>query len=171
MERMISFWRVHGRQPPDFLKEWLFAQGSLTQRVRETCPKQFHIKVLRQYWAKPLVDEARLLKLSPFSYARIREVQLCCGDRPVVFARTVMPQSSLQGALRHLLKLGSQPLGEVLFTQHARRINAQICRLQPNHRLFQIATMYSEQSFNELWMRRSIFILKNKPLLVQEIFL
>jgi chorismate lyase len=168
---MDIFWQVRGRQPPNFLRSWLYAQGSLTQRVRETCPKHFKIKVLRQYWANPFADEARLLKLSPFSYARIREVQLCCGNRPVVFARTVIPMCSLQGGLRHLLKLGTQPLGEVLFTQRAQRINAQICRLQSNHNLFQIVALHLEQKPLELWMRRSIFILKNKPLLVQEIFL
>jgi chorismate--pyruvate lyase len=168
---MDVFWQVRGQQPPISLRSWLFAQGSLTQRVRETCPQHFHVKVLRQCWASPFADEARLLKLSPFSYARIREVQLCCGDRSVVFARTVIPVSSLQGGLRHLLKLGTQPLGEVLFTQRAQRINAQVCRLQSNHPLFQMLATHLEQKQPDLWMRRSIFILKNKPLLVQEIFL
>jgi|WetSurMetagenome_2_1015567.scaffolds.fasta_scaffold274334_1 chorismate lyase len=167
---MGSYWRIRGRQPPDLLREWLFLRGSLTQRLRETCPQHFHVKVLRQYWAKPLVDEAQALNLSLFSYVRIREVQLCCEKHPKVFARTIMPHSSLQGALRHLLKLGTQPLGEILFTQHAQRINAQICQLHSNHRLFQLAVMYSKQNPHELWMRRSIFLLKNQPLLVQEIF-
>jgi chorismate lyase len=168
---MDVFWQVRGQRPPMSLRAWLCAQGSLTQRVRATCPQGFRVKVLRQCWAKPFADEARLLNLSPFSYSRIREVQLCCGNRAVVFARTVIPLSSLQGGLRHLLKLGSQPLGEVLFTQRAQRINAQIHRLQPHHRLFQLAALYVEQLPNELWIRRSIFILKNNPLLVQEIFL
>ncbi len=168
---MDVFWQVRGRQPPNSLRSCLFAQGSLTQRVRETCPQHFHVKVLRQYWANPFADEARLLNLSPFGYSRIREVELCCGDRSVVFARTVIPVSSLQGGLRHLLKLGSQPLGEILFAQHAQRKVAHIDCLKRNHPLFQLATRHLEQIPPSLWTRRSIFILKNKPLLVQEIFL
>jgi len=168
---MDVLWKVRGKQPPNPLKSRLIAQGSLTERVRETCPLHFHVNVLRQYWASPFADEARLLKLSPFSYARIREVELCCGNNPIVFARTVIPVSSLRGGLRHLLKLGTQPLGEVLFTQRAQRINPQICHLKSNHPLFQMLSIRLEQKPPELWMRRSIFILKNKPLLVQEIFL
>lgn len=171
IKRTEAFWQVRGRQPPNPLRSWLFAQGSLTQRVRETCPQHFHVKVLRQYWARPFVDEAQLLKLSSFSYARIREVQLCCKDQAIIFARTIMPLQSLKGELRHLLKLGSQPLGEILFAQHAQRKTAQIDCLKRNHRLFQLATQNLEQLPQSLWIRRSIFILKNKPLLVQEIFL
>jgi len=169
-KRMKAFWRVRG-QPPMSLRTWLFERGSLTQRVRETCTQSFHIKVLREYWARPFAEEARLLKLSPHHCARIREVQLCCGDRPMVFARTIMPLDSVQGQLRPLLRLGSQPLGEILFTQHAHRINAQICHLFPHNPLFQLAITHLKQPPAILWARRSIFILKNKPLLVQEIFL
>ncbi|MEY3220752.1 MAG: hypothetical protein RIT27_2109 [Pseudomonadota bacterium] len=167
---MKDVWQRRGRQPPVSLRTWLFERGSLTQRVRETCPQSFHIKVLRQFWARPSIEEARFLKSPPDRCARIREVQLCCGDRPLVFARTVMPLDGVRGQLRQLLKLGSQPLGEVLFTQHARRINAQIRCLSPHNNLFHRAMSHAKQPPDFLWGRRSIFILKNKPLLVQEIF-
>lgn len=168
---MEAFWRVRGQQPPKLLRERLLVRGSLTQHVRETCPQHFHVKIVRQYWGKPLAEEAKLLGLSPSSYARIREVKLCCNNKPVVFARTIMPLHSLQGALRQLLKLGSQPLGEILFAQHAHRKIAYIDCLKRNHRLFQLASLCIEKSPHAFWIRRSIFILKNKPLLVQEIFI
>ncbi len=168
---MEAFWRVRGQQPPQIWRKWLFTRGSLTQRVRETCPQHFRVKVVRQCWAKPLAEEAKLLKLSPFGYARIREVKLCCEHRTLIFARTIMPLQSLQGELRQLLTLGSQPLGEILFAQHAQRKIAYIDCLKRNHPLFQLATRHLEQIPPSLWIRRSIFLLKNKPLLVQEIFL
>lgn len=168
---METSWRVRGQPPPPLLRKWLVTRGSLTQRVRRICPLHFSVKVVRQGWGKPLAEEAKLLKLSPFGYVRIREVNLCCKQQPIVFARTIMPLQSLQGQLRQLLKLGSQPLGEILFTQRAHRKIAYIDCLKRNHPFFQLASRHLKQIPPSLWRRRSIFLLKNKPLLVQEIFL
>lgn len=102
----------------------------------------------------------------------VREVELLGDGTPWVFARTLVPVSSLRGSARRLATLGNKPLGAVLFSDPSmRRGQIQIARLLPRHPLFIAATESLEQKPAELWGRRTLFYLAGKPLLVNEIFL
>jgi chorismate--pyruvate lyase len=104
--------------------------------------------------------------------AIVREVELMCGDAAMVFARTIIPASSLRGPARRLGMLGTKPLGEVLFSDpRMRRGPIEVARLQPRHTLFAAATATLEDRPDELWGRRTLFYLAGVPLLVNEIFL
>ena len=46
----------------------------------------------------------------------VREVILYCDESPQVFARSLLPLSSLTGDEQHLANLGTQSLGQVLFS-------------------------------------------------------
>ena len=63
-----------------------------------------------------MADEARALGLRLGAWAWIREVQLLGDGQPWVFARTLIPADTLRGRGRRLTRLGTRPLGEVLFT-------------------------------------------------------
>ena len=103
--------------------------------------------------------------------AIIREVELLCFGQPWVFARTLIPARSLQGAARRLAFLGDRPLGEVLFADpHMQRGDIQMARITERHRLFFRATKHLSKA-EEIWGRRSLFKLAGNPLLVNEIFL
>ena len=100
--------------------------------------------------------------------AIIREVALLCADQPWVFARSVMPASSLTGRLRRLRKFGDSSLGDMLFRDPD-------MQRQP----FQVALIdgASEQlpqalrQDQPLWARRCRFELADKPIMVSEMFL
>jgi chorismate--pyruvate lyase len=102
----------------------------------------------------------------------VREVELLCDEMPWVFARSVIPATSLRGRARRLGNLGERPLGGVLFADPGlRRGVTQIARLLPRHPLYAAACDHLIEKPGELWGRRSVFFFAGKPLLVNEIFL
>ncbi len=157
---------------PALVAEWLCDRGSLTTRLKSRCREQFRVQVLNQGWGRPGLSESRMLRMRAAERAVIREVRLLCDGEPCVFARTLIPASSLQGPARSLTLLGERPLGAVLFADpKARRGAMQMTRLQPRHRLYQRALNGLDCDPGEIWGRRTLFHLAGHPLLVNEIFL
>lgn len=152
------------------LWDWLLDAGSLTRRLRRCCRHGFRVVVRRQVWGRPSPDERRALGMAAAERAWIREVHLLCGDTPWVFARTVLPVSSLRGRERRLSRLGNKPLGAALFADPGlRRGGVEVARLECGHALFGRAM--TTPATAPIWGRRSVFRLRGRPLLVSEIFL
>jgi len=158
------------RRVPLSVLHWLLDPSSLTGRIRSACGAGFSVRVLAQGWARPMINEARLLRMRPQRLALLREVHLLCGGRPWVFARTVIPQATLSGPERRLARLGNRPLGAVLFADpHMRRGEVQVTRLQPGDAVH--GHVFADGDGPPVWGRRSLFRLNDKPLLVSEFFL
>ncbi len=170
--RWADWKRLRHAQVPKGVYDWLRDTGSLTARLKSTCSGTFRVRVLHQGWGTPLYSEKKLLKMRAGEHAIVREVQLLCDEEPWVFARTLIPASSLKGAARRLAMLGDRPLGEVLFSDNRMRRGAtEVARLQPRHTLFAMATGGLDSGPSEIWGRRTRFELAGQPLLVNEIFL
>ncbi len=169
-------WRsVHRLRPgdaPPGVCRWLLAPGSLTRLLQQASGGDFRVRLLSQRWEMPLADEARLLRMRAKRYAMVRQVQLICGGVPWVYARTVIPGTTLIGPQRRFVRLGSRPLGAVLFADPSmQRSESQVARLEPHTRLHRIATADLDDSPGTIWGRRSVFRLSQRPLLVSELFL
>lgn len=146
--------------------------ASLTQRVVAACGGQFRVHVIDQHWMRPLRNEALALGVPITQYALVRQVFLMCDDEPWVYARTVIPASTLTGRLRQLSKLRSRSLGAFLFADPAMsREELHIVHLTSRDKLFRRATARLRKKPDAVWGRRSVFRLSGKPLLVSEIFL
>jgi chorismate--pyruvate lyase len=155
-------------RPPRALHTWLDDKGSLTARLIAQSGGQFHVEIVQQYIALPARDEQQILHLSRPSLALIREVILCGRNQPWVFARSVLPLSSLTGELRHLRKQHNRPLGAFLFSQ------PQLIRSPIAVTAFNVDDTYVPAALAQqypLWGRRSAFSLHGKRLLVSEVFL
>lgn len=151
---------------------WLKDRGSLTRAVIAACNGRFRVEVVGQGWGRPLPGEAHLLGSAGGAIALVREVRLHCDDRAWVYARTLIPATSLNGRARRLAYLGNRPLGAVLFADPAtRRRRIQIARLHPRHALFAPAVAHLDSQPDELWGRRTLFEYAGKPILVNEFFL
>ena len=156
---------------PSSLLNWLLDPGSLTQRVQSACSGRFRVELLGQHWVRPLDNEARALGMRLGTRALVREVQLLCDEVPWVFARTVIPLRSLRGRQRRLGRLGTRPLGAVLFADRSmRRDELELARLRGADPLLRLAADF-ESLPEEVWGRRSVFRVGGKPLLVSEFFL
>ena len=151
------------------LKSWLFDPGSLTARIIRQCSGRFSVVVLSVKRASPTPDEKAILGLNSRNHAIIREVLLCCNDQPVVYARTIIPVSSLRGALRGLALLGNRPLGSILFSDKLmKRKTMEITSLKAGHKCY---AWTQHPGAETIYGRRSVFILKQQEVLVSEFFL
>jgi chorismate--pyruvate lyase len=158
---------------PEGAWSWITEPGSLTRRVQEGCAGLFELRLLHQGWGDALPSERGLLRADRHGRDLIREVELLCDGAPRIFARTVMPACSLIGRAHELTRLGTRPLGAVLFADPStRRGVVEFARLSPAHGLFAVATAHSaSERPAELWGRRTVYRFAGKPLLVNEIFL
>lgn len=161
-----DFRRLNHQQLPYSVRPWLLDRRSLTARLLEASHGDFRVERISQGWQVPAHDEALLLKLKPRQKALVREVLLYCHNEPWVYARSVIPPTSLAGSLRFLRKLKNSALGSLLFKDpNLQRSPFEVAAVQlPNHSI----PIYSD---GQVFGRRSLFHLYQQPLLVAEIFL
>lgn len=156
-------------QVPAGWHEWLSDRGSLTARLVDASENKFSVEVLNQYEFVPSESEAVALDMSTSTPAMIREVILCGKGKPWVFARSVLPLTTLTGRLVALRELDSQPLGALLFSDPS-MTRAPVEVSYSAAAAFSVPdTLCAGNAF--LWGRRSVFYLDQKPLLVSEMFL
>ena len=150
-------------------RDWLSDTGSLTQRLVDACQGDFSVQILGQELHRPRLSERRALGLPARRLALIREVVLLGAGVPWVYARSVIPLTTLTGRLRSLAHLDNRPLGALLFSDPSmRREPVEIaCHTGSNSQM----PMALGDFQDPMWGRRSVFRLDNKPLLVSEIFL
>lgn len=107
------------------------------------------------------------MSLNNVRSALVRQVLLCCNDQPLVYARTVIPVTTIQGARRRYANMGNRPLGAMLFADRTmRREPVQVSRLPVTDK----ANQYTDID-EPIWGRRSVFRVSGKPILVSEYFL
>ena len=162
----------HPAGVPRHAYRWLSDSGSLTRALVSRCNGRFSVEVVSQGWDAVLPGERRLLAMRRGEAALVREVRLHCDGEAWVFARTLIPASSLRGEARRLAFLGNRPLGAVLFADPTtRRRLVEFTRLKARHRLHGHATAHLGREHAVLWGRRTLFEYAGRPLLVNEIFL
>lgn len=157
------------------LKNWLLDPNSLTKRLKSHC-QQFRVELLGQSIETCKTNEAVAL-IPSGEQVLVREVLLFCDDKPQVFARSLLPLSSLTGAEQVLANLGTQSLGQVLFNNPSlERQTIEIAEFDSTSAVVKmVKQLASAEQSNlltaSLWGRRSIFVLEGKPLMVAEVFL
>lgn len=143
---------------PAFWQDWLLDSGSLTQRLKALRPGQFSVQVLQEYYAAPTVIERREMHLYTEPCVWVRDVILCIEHVPAVYARTAMPLTTPTGEEKRLQSLGNRSLGSYLFRQPSLQRGPLLISRCP------------ENDLGLIWSRRSVFSLRNKPLMVSEGF-
>ena len=169
---IIDWQPAHGGilvQMPENLGPWLIDNGSLTRKLVALSKDQFEVQVLRQELATPGAAEANALKMTQQTPVMIREVVLKGRGRPWVFARSILPMTTMTGRLAGLRTLSNQPLGELLFQDPSMTREPLEAACLPARILSVPAALAAGDE--PLWARRSVFFLDQKPLLVSEVFL
>ncbi len=153
------------------IRWWLLHRDSLTRLIQARC-NHFQVEPVFQALAAACIDELEVMSLRRQMQALIREVYLRCDDMPVVFAHSVVKKEHLRGVWRGLSHLGNQSLGTMLFTNPLiRRTPFGYKKLRSHHPLFERACRKLPSRPTSLWARRSLFTLKDQPILVTEVFL
>jgi len=133
---------------PEKVLFWIRDDQSLTQKLKKRYA-DFRVEVHRQEELDIYKHEINLLGNEKRFI--VREVFLYGDNEPVVFARSIIPKNPITDSI---MKIGNKPLGEILFT------NPNILR-EPIEITFQ----------NNIWGRRSVFVMNNSRILVSEFFL
>lgn len=168
--RRDRYWRRRPAAGAGRYHDWLIDRGSLTDRIRARC-KAFRVELVFQ-GSRRATREERFLFGASARQTLVREVYLCCGGIPVVFAHSVARRGDLRRAWRALTRLGTQPLGAALFADpRVRRQPLRFRELGARDELNARALAGVRGRRPALWARRSLFTLRNSPILVTEIFL
>lgn len=152
------------------VSDWLLDPGSLTARLKSNC-HTFQVKVLGQKIESCSEQDAcEIIKQG--SEVLVREVILYCDDSPQVFARSLLPISSLTGEEQALANLGNQPLGQFIFSRpNLTRTAIEVGQFDDKSTVMELARTLESKQVKRLWGRRSLFHLDGKPLVVAEVFL
>ena len=176
--RLRSAWNRVGsgeiHRAPRKWQPWLSDTGSLTQKIEAAIGQKLEVQVLRDCPQSLNSDESRYFHLK-IRRCRVREVLLCANNTPVVMAHSVIPTSSSSGSNHSVLRLGTKPLGAVLFAKIRKHSKAKpprdIARLDKNSSLWKRYSKNYARLDSPLWARRTLYQLKGRPILVNEIFL
>ncbi|WP_199609884.1 chorismate--pyruvate lyase family protein [Flocculibacter collagenilyticus] len=152
------------------LADWLLHTGSLTERLKASCDV-FYVELLGQHQIQLSNNMQKLLDCDD-EQACLREVILRCDDKPIVYAQSLFPLSSLTGEQQRLAHLGHQPLGEVLFQDPSmQRQPFELATFDNTSAVAKLSNMLGHTAVQPMFGRRSVFRVNHKPILVNEIFL
>ncbi len=153
------------------LSKWVRDRGSLTERIMAKCG-DFGVRHVANRYARVNRDEARRIGMNPKTFALVREVYLCCGDKPVVFAHSVAARASLKGPWRNLAALGQKSLGSAFLSNpRVKRDDLEFLPISKRHPLYAKSCRFMARRPTRLWARRSLFGLGRREILVTEVFL
>lgn len=151
--------------------QYLQSEGSTTQWMQAFCGERYRIEVTQQAWNKPLLSEAKALATASHHYMWTRRVVIYGNETPWMLGRTIIPRMSLRGAFRLVQTLGTRSIGEFLFKQKNLQRSPFVYALANTAWLSQLWPEYSAVLSEPVYLRRSIFWVANKPLLLTEAFL
>ncbi|WP_286264173.1 chorismate--pyruvate lyase family protein [Thalassotalea atypica] len=152
------------------LADWLLDPTSLTARLKKHS-HDFRVVVLGQRLEKcSKQDACEIIQVG--SEILTREVILYCDDSAQVFARSLLPLASLTGEEQALATLGDKPLGQVIFSKaNLTRTAIEVGRFNNQSSVAKLADKLELNASQEMWGRRSLFHVDDKPIVVAEVFL
>ena len=137
------------------VRSWLIEEGPITQRIKLT--EEFKLEVICDEEKEVLQSELEFLN-SKSMKNRLREVLLYGNNTPRVYARSVIPNETIEYGLKKLGELGNKPLGDILF-------NKDIFKKE----IMQYASFKINQ--DTFWGRKARYTVNNYPFSVMEVFL
>ena len=134
---------------------WLNESGSITSRIKSF--SKFKLKLLRDGPGK--VDEIEDdLIIANYEENNIREVVLYSDEKPLIYAKSIIPIETINLGLGVLGNLKENPLGDILFSDpKIKKKYMLFARFESNKKIF--------------FGRKGIYSVKGYPFSVCEIFL
>lgn len=162
--------QINTQQINSTLNNWLFDRGSLTTRLKQQC-QHFEVIVLNAATGILSPQEQHLFKDASLTI-NFREVLLVCDGVPQVYARSLIPDNTIDSSNVGLRELGNNSLGQILFqAPHAKRGAIEVTSFNQQSSLATLSKELGMPVTHDLWGRRSLFTLQQYPLLVSEVFL
>lgn len=153
---------------PPLVHSWLSDPGSLTEKLKHL-PGEFRVHLINQEEAMAESSEYAALGIEPQRVV-IREVVLYSDNKPMVFARSILPFQT-QTENSEFINLGSNPLGERLFHRADIEPGAIESALFPVMSNVGKLNIQLNGEKKPIWGRRRCFHRPNNSILVAEVFL
>ena len=151
----ISFEKMDGLLVNKNIKSWLVEKGPITKRIKSE--ESFQLNLLKDEIS--CVEDVEKEFLDVISNnIKVREVILMGNNIPRVYAKSLIPIRTIDEGFSKLGKLGTKPLGDILFEKE----------------IFKKTDMVYAQFQNKdsiFWGRKTKYLVKNMPLSVMEVFL
>lgn len=158
------------RDVPDDVAGWLTETGLLTARVAALSGGPCTLRVVDQRLDFLTAEHQAVLQV-PAGTCFVREIELCAGLAPWVYALTVVPDGTLE-LHPWLAELGDTSLGETLAgIANLERGPLEYATLPAMHPLAQAALHDALDEPDFLWARRWWVAIRGRRLLVHEVFL
>lgn len=139
---------------PEYLKPWLYAQGSLTQQLTQLANGQFRVEPVIEHFQRLTFEDAKWMKMPYQHTAWVRDVYLYgASEAPWVKAKSIFPILSLQKKARIFQHLGKKPIGWFLFQRTTPQCQRRVLYLPDG------------------WTRQSCYTWHDCQFIVQETFL
>ena len=135
---------------------WLSESGPITNRIKLS--QKFELELLNDE-IDEISKEEKLFLNSVSGTFRVRRVILLGNNTPVVYAKSVIPSSTIENGLSSLGKIGNAPLGDILFTPGVFTKLEMVC-----------ASFLSKEK-NVYWGRKIKYSVNSEPISVMEVFL
>ncbi|MDP8034131.1 chorismate lyase [Pasteurella atlantica] len=126
-------------------KDWLLYQHSLTLKLQQYYTN-ITVKVISQKWVSDTNFDIPIWQ---------RDILLMGDNTEIIFARTTLPQATINNVAHDILTLGNKSIGLWLFPQNPERTHLE----------------WTQDPETELYARRSTLLLKGYPLEITELFL
>ena len=155
----ISSWKkfevMNNELQNETIKSWLLEDGPITERIK--LKNKFNLKLLKDEVSNiDSSDEDFLENIS--GCVKVREVILMANNVPKVYARSLIPEITIEQGFAKLGSLGSTPLGDILFEKEIfKKIEVLFSKFIVNKEIF--------------WGRKTKYSVKNLPISVMEVFL
>ena len=108
----ISYQEMDNELRDKYIKSWLIEDGPITKRIKSS--ERFKLNLL-----KDEIDIVNNLDTDflgkDLGEIKTREVILMGNNVPIVFARSLIPLSTIENGFSKLGELGTKPLGDILF--------------------------------------------------------
>jgi|TARA_B110000503_G_scaffold135514_1_gene216269 chorismate lyase len=136
---------------------WLLEDGSITQKISDMAI--FKLEIIRDRLGLASIGEYWALRLCP-QPVRVREVILSGNNQPMVYAKSIIPRSTSNKGYPALGKIGSKPLGDLIFTSNL---------FIKESRMF--ASFVKHGYPSKIWGRRTNYSVQGYPFSIMEVFL
>ena len=150
-----TFDKIKDKLPSEVIKSWLLEDGAITKRIKLNY--EFRLELIKDEIS--FVQETDKAFLDTKSgEIKVREVILYADEEPIVFAQTLIPNTTIKNGLSELGNIGNKPLGDILFEKDIFTKSDQV---------------FAEFVFknNSFWGRKIKYTVKDEPFSVLEVFL
>jgi len=155
---------------PANVHSWVYEKNSLTRRLRKTYGQSFAVEILFHRWKPAFLSECDLLNLPHQQFNLVREVLLHADGKPLILARTILPEHTIKIAKRNLSHLGTRPLGEVIFSYpKLERLELNTANIPYNLWTQDLTNKVNVEQ--QVWGRRTVYAIQKQKMLVSEFFM